>query len=935
MLRLHVNNVEKAKMTKKKNSKASKTRPNSNQNQRGVGENVHSLCSPAFVEAVDELTREPTIRGFLRALRTAGNPVEVASLLEAVPALIDALTIMRPSNLKAAQNADVWGQVWQLAAMFTLIEPLEAAAFDASGGAGAATTLNPVEATAAPLSPAANKFHDAVMSAVNKIVDNTAARKTAAQSKGLRSNYAHVVDWSDACSPLRPALGFDPVASLDEELTELIAARVVDFDDVRDRPPTEKPLQLNLDHRAQIAVLWDAACLRLLLSEPRENYWAMPDAYAEDDGKDFSVPMRLFLPAALSGLGCLLLTGSSRLAATLASENQLRHTGPRGASRAPAEDGTVGGLAETESREGVHLFEQMILNNSMGAADASTRRSCAEPLRSVQEWAKMAGQYSPSISAISPATSAQPADVLRQALLHAPLLPPMLVEALIRPAFALNNWVEFDDEYDSHCEMILGFERALLAGDREQLLGPHGYVDLNAVSESEGTYLLALLGMSRRLSLASTSFIASTIDCRSGIPTFWLNLPPNDGDDQITRMFLRYQKQLVEAERRYGSRAVVDEDALRTAFSLRALFNAPGEVSVRWAIEQVLRDDPFDDEPQPEWRRAQNFGRLTSLLFERGLGSLAAAFFCFFTVTQSQILARKAMRSPPGMEGQENLDLIFVDDWKLYMANANRLLTGQWADRVKRSVAFSSSLFAAEVFATRLAFESRQLLALIPVERSRWDGGEEALATILRLPMQEREFQSIESRLKEAIGSEYHELPHWIREALKFAERQFETVAADRGVVSLHVSNPWVMEYAKIVEQLLREGLGVIWRNATLKPEAEWLYAKNTSSRRFPQRFEVGAALAVLRAARLRGSSALAKSLESAGVDFAALSGQLGDDIQTVVTVVRNKEAHTEAPAGEGEAQRLRVWVLQNVSRVYAAVGSPGREVRGGPHDQA
>jgi hypothetical protein len=88
------------------------------------------------------------------------------------------------------------------------------------------------------------------------------------------------------------------------------------------------------------------------------------------------------------------------------------------------------------------------------------------------------------------------------------------------------------------------------------------------------------------------------------------------------------------------------------------------------------------------------------------------------------------------------------------------------------------------------------------------------------------EYDLIESRLQKAMGKAFRDLPDWVREALKSAERQFEISTADRGVISKHTSSPWVLEHAKIVERLLREVLAILWSDPVLKTESEILYVE-------------------------------------------------------------------------------------------------------------
>ena len=91
----------------------------------GAQSNVSPLTSQQFRDAVGKLAAKPTIKAFLAALRVAGNAVETGQLFEHVPALVSAIAPLRRNGGEDIPPMRRWNDLWHLASLFQLIEPLD------------------------------------------------------------------------------------------------------------------------------------------------------------------------------------------------------------------------------------------------------------------------------------------------------------------------------------------------------------------------------------------------------------------------------------------------------------------------------------------------------------------------------------------------------------------------------------------------------------------------------------------------------------------------------------------------------------------------------------------------------------------------------------------------------------------------------------------
>jgi hypothetical protein len=887
-------------MTKKKPKKVNRAKraglrssSDSNGAATSVGENVRSLLSPEFSAAFDNLVKGPSIHTFLHALGMCGNPVETAKLCGQAGSVAKTLGLTNGRSGPHPALGDPWSDAWQLAKIFSLVEALDG---DVLLAPDDSSDLAPVDMSAEvlqireELKRIEKEFRVAAAAGVD--------RDLLWKQKGMLSPYARLAEWKDVFVAMEPYLECSPLTDLDKELSEYLATHARDEDLNHPIGGTRTPLAVGMRQREQLAELWDAACLQLMVSQPPKGSAAAWPIRVSP--VDYAFQLQALFPLALSGVGNLLLCGD----VTSSDNERSEHRASNDRCDAVSE------LSKnTQAIDGDELAHQLEETFKL-----SHERDDAEPLLALLTWIRSAAKFSPLMRK-HVRKRGDPSEVLINALGHAPLLPPALVEALVKPAVSLNNWYDFDDTDTLNTARCIGI--AMTVGDPDVLASKDGYAFGTILTERESQFLSGLCGMAAKLPLDLIGYMASQFQCRHGFPVQW----PGDASAdavQIGNLFRLFQRQLVILEGSLGSKLVVDAEYLQFAFSVAELPDDTSAISVRWAIQQVLCDD-VDAEPDSHRVRARNFGLLTSLLLDRGLASLAGAFHAFFIVSQCILVLRVLVAQQQGGSGFA-AGAIYVDDWARFSSNTSQLTKGKWASKVEACARYTMELLSDPAWEDRFAFEARQVMAHFPGSADQPEL-ERLPAEVLKFGLDLPASTSIRTRLQGALGGEFDTFPDWIQQAMISAERLFEVSVADRGVVSTHRSNPWVIEYAKLIERTLQQALGIMWTNPSVRQQADALFRETNSSRRFPGRFEVGAALAILGNARKQRTSELRDRLVAQGLDFEALSGELGNEIRVRVSQVRNQEAHSTA--SDEDARALRVWVLGHFTRIYGALGRP------------
>jgi hypothetical protein len=882
--------------------------------------NVRALTSQRFREALDKFSARPTIDAFLRALQVSDNPVETSQLFENIGPLVSAL-----NQRHGEDRTNRWTELWRLASVFRLIEPLNERHLY--------PPREPTHVKSAEIRDdhLAAKLYEPLLNIFMQMAEEDKRRTERLTELGFQSGYPKLVEFDAASKVMEPYLGFNPTRTLDAQLAEFKAARVVEADTDNNGDATAvRRLALSEEQRTLLAVAWDAACVRLLGVEPPPPPTELPIGVATDDGFDFSLPTLLLLPIALSGIGCLLIAGYTSRASQLAMEWTYRS--PASTSERPPEapahsgtadidqTGSVEGLTRDPSNPALEAGREALERALEGRAGpngpVASARECPAPLASLTEWIKLAATYSLFFRRDPTTTPEDTVSVLEGALAHAPVLPPDLLAALIPYALA-DNFEEFQADY---WDTMKALGNVLALDDPELHSKSNRYFDPSVLNRAECIRLRSLVAMSKPISLEVAAQVASRFDTRWGLFWMWDIDGDHDVDREITYLFRRFQKRLIEAETRWGHRALVNEADLRRAFSRLELPSPAEPISVRWAVELVLGEEYMEDDPEPDWLRSRNNLRLALLLHSRGLVSLAGALHCHFILSQCVRAVREVVRRKLSSPATQLNIPIIVDDWSLFVDVTRRLLESAWRKRLVSTLHLAADLLRADYCHSAFAFEARQIIALLK-EEFEGDSGGQVKADVLQVVTRGPGYQTIESRLQEVMGPKYLELPVWARDALKSAERQFEIASGDRGLLSTHASSPWVLEYAKIVEMLLQTGLGILWRDPAVRTGADELYRLRQPPRPFPKMFEVGTALIVLKEARKHVPNVVADRLSRAGIDVTALSTDLGEEIRTRVSMIRNLEAHGAAPPEDAAA--LRHWVLKNLPRVYDALGRP------------